>query len=77
MWVQEQALGETLTRDELEALVRTSDDLVVATLPKSRRPGGSRRHERGAGAVENSESFGRYSKKPDQVLPDRAFCFLQ
>jgi len=38
MWVQEQSLGETLTRRELEALVRTSYDLVVAKLPKSRRP---------------------------------------
>ena len=39
MWVQEQALGETLDRRELEALVKTSYDLVVAKLPKSRRPG--------------------------------------
>ena len=38
MWVQEQSLGETLTRGELEALVRTSYDLVVAKLPKSKRP---------------------------------------
>jgi predicted DNA-binding protein (MmcQ/YjbR family) len=39
MWVQEQALGETLDRRELELLVRTAYDLVVATLPKSKRPG--------------------------------------
>ena len=39
MWVQEQALGETLDRRELEALVKTSYELVVAKLPKSRRPG--------------------------------------
>jgi len=39
MWVQEQSLGETLTRRELEALVRTSYDLVVGKLPKSKRPG--------------------------------------
>lgn len=39
MWVQEQSLGETLTRRELEALIRTSYDLVVAKLPKSKRPG--------------------------------------
>jgi predicted DNA-binding protein (MmcQ/YjbR family) len=38
LWVQEQSLGETLTRRELEALVRTSYDLVVAKLPKSKRP---------------------------------------
>jgi predicted DNA-binding protein (MmcQ/YjbR family) len=36
--VQEQSLGETLTRRELEVLVRTSYDLVVAKLPKSKRP---------------------------------------
>src|SRR5689334_7832664 len=39
MWVQEQSLGEALTRRELEALVRTSYALVVAKLPKSKRPG--------------------------------------
>jgi len=38
MWVQEQALGETLERAELAALVRTSYDLVVAKLPKRLRP---------------------------------------
>jgi predicted DNA-binding protein (MmcQ/YjbR family) len=39
MWVQEQSLGETLTRRELETLVRSSYDLIVAKLPKSKRPG--------------------------------------
>jgi predicted DNA-binding protein (MmcQ/YjbR family) len=38
MWVQEQSLGETLDRAEFEALVKTSYELVVATLPKSKRP---------------------------------------
>jgi len=38
MWVQEQELGEALDRRELEALIRTSYDLIVAKLPKSRRP---------------------------------------
>jgi predicted DNA-binding protein (MmcQ/YjbR family) len=38
MWVQEQALGESLERRELEPLIRTSYELVVAKLPKSRRP---------------------------------------
>ena len=38
MWVQEQELGETLDRRELEPLIRTSYELVVAKLPKSRRP---------------------------------------
>ena len=39
MWVQEQELGDVLDRGELESLVRTSYELVVATLPKSKRPG--------------------------------------
>jgi len=38
MWVQEQELGDVLDRRELEALVRTSYDLVVSKLPKSKRP---------------------------------------
>ena len=38
MWVQEQELGEALERRELEPLIRTSYELVVATLPKSKRP---------------------------------------
>jgi len=38
MWVQERSVGEVLDRRELEALLTTSYELVVATLPKSRRP---------------------------------------
>src|SRR5260370_41085834 len=38
MWVQEQELGETLGRAEFAALVKTSYELVVAKLPKSKRP---------------------------------------
>ena len=38
MWVQEQEFGEALERRELEQLVRTSYDLVVAKVPRSRRP---------------------------------------
>jgi predicted DNA-binding protein (MmcQ/YjbR family) len=38
MWVQEQELGETLARRELEPLIKSSYDLVVAKLPKSRQP---------------------------------------
>jgi predicted DNA-binding protein (MmcQ/YjbR family) len=38
MWVQEQELGATLDRREFEALVKTSYELVVAKLPKSKRP---------------------------------------
>jgi len=39
MWVQAQSVGETLGRRELEALAKTSYDLVIAKLRKSRRPG--------------------------------------
>jgi predicted DNA-binding protein (MmcQ/YjbR family) len=39
MWIQEQELGGTLDRSELAALVKTSYELVVAKLPKSKRPG--------------------------------------
>ena len=39
MWVQEQALGQTLDRGELAALVKTSYQLVAAKLPKSKQPG--------------------------------------
>jgi len=39
MWVQQTELGETLEHRELDRLLRASYDLVVAKLPKSRRPG--------------------------------------
>jgi predicted DNA-binding protein (MmcQ/YjbR family) len=38
MWVLEHELGETLERRELAPLIKTSYELVVAKLPKSRRP---------------------------------------
>ena len=38
MWVQEQELGEVLDRQEMEALIKTSYELVVAKLPKHRKP---------------------------------------
>jgi predicted DNA-binding protein (MmcQ/YjbR family) len=56
MWVLEQRLGDALTRRELEALLRTSYELVVAKLPKSRQPGaaaparGAKTRARSAGA---------------------------
>jgi predicted DNA-binding protein (MmcQ/YjbR family) len=37
MWVQEQELGGALDRRELEALVKTSYELVMAKLPNSLR----------------------------------------
>jgi predicted DNA-binding protein (MmcQ/YjbR family) len=39
MWVQEQELGESLEPQELESLIKTSYDLVVAKLPKRLQPG--------------------------------------
>ena len=40
MWVQQSGLaGEVLDRHELQQLLQKSYDLVVAKLPKSRRPG--------------------------------------
>ena len=41
MWVQEEALGEALDRADFERLLKSAYDLVVAKLPKSRRPGAS------------------------------------
>lgn len=38
MWVQEQELGEVLDRQEIEALIKTSYELVVAKLPKRLQP---------------------------------------
>ena len=39
MWVQEGELGSALDRKELTALLRSAYDLIVAKLPKSKRPG--------------------------------------
>src|SRR5580765_7015127 len=39
MWVQEGELGVALERQELTSLLRSAYDLVVAKLPKSKRPG--------------------------------------
>ena len=39
MWVQEETLGEALDRQEMERLLRSAYELVVAKLPKSKRPG--------------------------------------
>lgn len=38
MWVQEQELGGTLNRRELESLLKSACDIVVSKLPASRRP---------------------------------------
>ena len=38
MWVEECSVGEVFERREMEALIKTSYELVAAKLPKSRRP---------------------------------------
>ena len=42
MWVQERSVGDVLERRELEELLKTSYELVVARLPKSKRPGAAK-----------------------------------
>lgn len=39
MWVQEEVLGEAIHHADYERLLKSAYDLVVAKLPKSRRPG--------------------------------------
>jgi predicted DNA-binding protein (MmcQ/YjbR family) len=39
MWVRERSVGDVLDRREIEELLKTSYELVVARLPKSKRPG--------------------------------------
>jgi predicted DNA-binding protein (MmcQ/YjbR family) len=56
MWVQERELGEVLQRRELEPLIRTSYDLVVAKLPKSRRPSTSASSKSRAAPAERAKA---------------------
>ena len=56
MWVQEQELGETLARRELEPLINTSYELVVAKLPKSRRPSTSASTKKPASPAKRAKS---------------------
>ena len=71
MWVQEQELGDVLDRRELESLVKTSYELVVATLPKSKRPGATPKapakqaatRKRGAGRPGARKAAGREKAK--------------
>ena len=56
MWVMEERLGEALERRELERLLKTSYELVVARLPKSRRPGGTRTRRPAASPAKRSRA---------------------
>ena len=49
MWVQDQGVGERLSRRELAPLIRDSYELVLATLPKRRQPAPARRTRRKTG----------------------------
>lgn len=62
MWVMEEELGETLDRRELTELVKASYDLVVAKLPKSKRPGGRSASKRERGRRPDGDT-GKKSKK--------------
>src|SRR4051812_48498152 len=42
MWVQERSVGDVLDRREMEELLKTSYDLVVSKLPKSKQPGAAK-----------------------------------
>jgi len=43
LWVQERSAGEVLERRELADLINASYELVVGTLPKSKRPGAAQK----------------------------------
>jgi len=62
MWVQEQELGETLARRELEPLIKASYELVVAKLPKSRRPSESATGKKGATPAKRAKSGRRTTR---------------
>jgi len=57
MWGLEERLGEALDRRELERLLKTAYELVVARLPKSRQPGAK-------GARTRAAAPGRPRKTP-------------
>ena len=61
MWVLESELGTVLERRELEPLLRSAYDLVVAKLPKSKRPG--------AAAPARPAKKGRVAPKPRIKAP--------
>ena len=66
MWVMEQELGEALDRGEFEALVRASYELVVAALPKSKRPGATQTRAASKGA---RSAAARRSAAPRKARP--------
>jgi hypothetical protein len=63
MWVMEQELGESLARRELEPLINTSYELVVAKLPKSRRPSTSEPTKKRAAPLKRAKARTRKAGK--------------
>jgi predicted DNA-binding protein (MmcQ/YjbR family) len=64
MWVMEQQLGDVLERSEVEALVRTSYDLVVSKLPRSKQPGAAKpARAKAAGKKAVKKKAGKNTKK--------------
>lgn len=59
VWVQESELGATLERRELEPLLKSAYELVVAKLPRKRRPG----------AMPARDARTRGAKKPAAKTP--------
>lgn len=62
MWVQERSVGDVLERHELEELINASYELVVAKLPKSKRPGAASA-PRASGARKRSKGNRRSHKR--------------
>jgi len=71
-WVQETELGATLERRELEPLIRASYDLVVAGLPKSKRPGASPNPKSRKTTKPKPEKKARATPKTQARRPKRA-----
>src|SRR5262245_61068409 len=65
MWVQEESLGSALSRRDFERLLRSAYDLIVAKLPKSKRPGGTSQPKKKAprGGSKKTAARRRQTKK--------------
>jgi predicted DNA-binding protein (MmcQ/YjbR family) len=62
MWVQERA-ADVLERRELQELIKASYELVVAGLPKSKRPGESKQQGPGRPAPKKTSSVRRKQRR--------------
>jgi predicted DNA-binding protein (MmcQ/YjbR family) len=66
MWVQESKLGAALELQELGALIRSSYDLVLATVPRSKRSGAAPSVSRTAAPAAGSKHRRRAAKSTGQ-----------